>query len=46
MMSIICMKKNCKAHSGMCIHDKLMLGIAFLYIIAAGATGHWMLHRY
>ncbi len=41
-MAMMCPMSGCKAKSGMCIHDKLMLlvGVAAM----AGAIAHWGLH--
>ena len=41
-MSVMCSKETCKAKPGMCVHEKMMLGMMLL--IGAGAAGHWMFH--
>lgn len=41
-MSIMCkMNSQCSATKGMCIHEKMMLGI--MMVSALAATGHWVL---
>ncbi len=41
-MSVMCTKETCKAHAGMCAHEKGML--VMLVVVLAGAAGHWMFH--
>ena len=36
-MSLMCSMQACKAQIGMCGHEKVMLGIAVLALIGAGA---------
>ncbi len=39
-MSMMCkMNSSCKATPGMCIHEKMMLGM--IVLIAAGAAAFW-----
>ncbi len=41
-MAVMCPIDGCKAHKGMCIHDKLMLLMGVVLALLAGA--HWGLH--
>lgn len=41
-MSVMCSVESCKARSGMCIHEKMMVGM--LVLLVGGAAGHWMFH--
>ena len=42
-MSLMCkISGSCSATKGMCIHEKMMMGIAVL--AALGVVGHWVLH--
>lgn len=36
-MAIMCSMQACMAKAGMCSHEKLMLGIAALAVVGAGA---------
>jgi hypothetical protein len=38
----MCPMSGCKAKQGMCIHDKLMIGMMVMFVAFAGA--HWGLH--
>jgi hypothetical protein len=38
-MAKMCPLSGCKKHSGFCIHDKMMLGMGVMLMLAAGA--HW-----
>ncbi|MDO9214716.1 MAG: hypothetical protein Q8Q54_15515 [Methylococcales bacterium] len=41
-MSVMCkMKDSCSAKKGLCIHEKMMLGIMMVGVLAAIA--HWVL---
>ena len=42
-MSLMCkISDSCSAIKGMCIHEKMMMGIVVL--AALGVVGHWVLH--
>lgn len=41
-MAKMCPIDGCKAKQGLCIHDKLMIGMGLLAMMAAVA--HWGLH--
>ena len=41
-MAKMCPIDGCKAAQGMCIHDKMMLGMGLMGMLAAVA--HWGLH--
>lgn len=44
-MSLMCkMSNKCCATRGMCIHEKMMMGVAVL--MALGAAGHFWLHLF
>lgn len=36
-MSLICPMENCKQKQGMCIHDKMLVAIVAVVVIAGGA---------
>jgi hypothetical protein len=38
-MAAMCPMKGCKAKQGLCIHEKMMVGMAGLFMALAGA--HW-----
>ncbi len=42
-MATRCPIDGCKAKKGMCIHDKLMMAMVLLVVVAAG---HWGLHLF
>lgn len=41
-MAKMCPIDGCKAKQGLCIHDKLMIVMAVMFAVYAGA--HWGLH--
>jgi hypothetical protein len=41
-MAKVCPMAGCKSCQGMCVHDKMMLGMAVLAVL--GAIAHWGLH--
>ena len=41
-MAKMCPISGCKSCEGMCIHDKMMLGMGVLMML--GAVAHWGLH--
>jgi hypothetical protein len=41
-MAKMCPMSGCKAESGMCIHDKMMIGMGVMMML--GAIAHWGLH--
>lgn len=41
-MAKMCPMSGCKAKSGLCIHDKMMIGMGVLVML--GAIAHWGLH--
>lgn len=41
-MSVMCTKDACVAKSGMCGHEKMMMGI--LMLMGVAAAGHWAFH--
>lgn len=41
-MPAMCPLSGCKVKSGMCIHDKMMLGMGLFAML--GAVAHWGLH--
>ncbi len=41
-MSMMCSQQSCKAKSGLCGHEKMM--IAIVALMALGGAGHWALH--
>ena len=43
-MAKMCPIDGCSARKGLCIHDKLMIVMAFMMVGAAGA--HWGLHLF
>jgi hypothetical protein len=43
-MAKICPIDGCRAKPGLCIHDKMMIGMGLLAVLAAGA--HWGLHLF
>ncbi len=43
-MAKMCPIDGCKAKKGLCIHDKLMIAMAAMMVMAAGA--HWGLHLF
>ncbi|GAB4202384.1 MAG: hypothetical protein OHK0013_15600 [Sandaracinaceae bacterium] len=43
-MAKMCPLDGCKAERGLCIHDKMMIGMAVLGVLLAGA--HWGLHLF
>ncbi len=44
-MSLMCkMSNQCCATRGMCIHEKMMMGIVM--VMALAAAGHFLLHLY
>lgn len=43
-MAMMCPIDGCKAKQGMCIHDKLMIVMGVVLVLAAG--GHWGLHLF
>jgi hypothetical protein len=45
VVSVMCkMNKLCNAEKGLCIHEKMMLGIMILSALAA--VGHWVLRLF
>ncbi len=43
-MSLMCKMDSCVAKKGMCVHEKMMMGIVILGGLAA--AGHWALHLF
>ncbi len=44
-MSMMCkMNDSCSHAKGMCIHEKIMLGMMLLLV--AGGSAHWVLHLF
>ncbi len=43
-MAKMCPLDGCRKQSGLCIHDKMMIGVGMLMALAAGA--HWGLHLF
>lgn len=44
-MSLMCkMSNQCCATKGMCVHEKMMMGVAL--VMALAAMGHFLLHLY
>lgn len=41
-MAKMCPIAGCKAKSGMCIHDKMMIGMGVMMVL--GVIAHWGLH--
>ncbi len=41
-MAAMCPIDGCKAKKGLCLHEKLMLVMGAMVVVAAGA--HWWLH--
>ncbi len=41
-MAMMCSMSGCKAKSGMCIHEKMMMGMGVFVML--GAIAHWGLH--
>lgn len=42
-MSLMCnMNGQCSATKGMCIHEKMMMAVVMVMVLAA--VGHWVLH--
>lgn len=41
-MAAMCPMSGCKAKKGLCIHEKMMLGMGVIFMVLGGA--HWGLH--
>lgn len=43
-MAKACPLSGCKSSPGLCVHDKMMIGMGLVMMLAAGA--HWGLHLF
>mgnify|MGYP000862360859 CR=1 FL=1 len=43
-MAKMCPLDGCKAHQGMCIHDKMMIAMGMMGLL--GAAAHWGFHLF
>lgn len=43
-MAKMCPLEGCKANQGLCIHDKMMIGMGIMGIL--GAVAHWGLNLF
>lgn len=44
IMAKMCPMSGCKSCEGMCIHEKMMIGMGFLAVL--GVVAHWGLHLF